>query len=306
MLMLNSRRKAPVVFGRQIAMKVARLAAKADMFDLVQGLEELVLGLPRFGPGSTWYIWGNKVLSFLRGESAPPLKVFKKDGNSKLPFYTWSTVPIYTCPGKGQCASWCYSLRAWRYAAPFWRQVQNTIMIRFFPEMIADLFVGLPQNITFRLYVDGDFDSEGTVRFWFRLLRLRPDIESYGYSKSWDEIYSARDAFPENYVLNVSSGGKVRSIDQATIESLSITRGKFLAVSVDKRFIDMKTEDRYASAEYHKAVRESAKALGHQRVFSCPGKCGECVAKKDGTNEHACGQSKSGRFGLMVIANGIH
>jgi len=307
MVIKVARKKNPVVFGRGLALRVARAAAKAPtIHHAIEAIENIVVDLPRSGPGSTWHHWGHRVLQFLRGESKAPLKVFKKDGNKKLPFFTWSTVPLYTCPGKGQCASWCYSLKAWRYAAPFWRQVQNTLMLRFFPELVADEFLGLPQNITFRLYVDGDFDSEATVRFWFRLLSLRPDIQGYGYSKSWDEVHAARDAFPENYVLNVSSGGRVRSIDQATIEGLAITRGKFVAVKVDRRFMDMTTSERYADPEYHKAVREAAKAQGHERVFSCPGQCGSCVVKKDGGNEHACGGSKQGRFGLVVIANGIH
>lgn len=304
----RKRKKDVIVFGRGLALKVARVAARAEsLAEAVAQIEAVVATLPRSGHGSTWAEVGGRLLAFLKGQTArPPLSVFGKKGNKKLPFFTWSVVPLFTCAGKGQCAGWCYSLRAWRYAGPFWRQVQNTLLLRFFPDMVADEFMGLKQNITLRLYVDGDFDSEQTVRFWFRLLAMRPDIEGYGYSKSWDEIAAARDAMPENYTLNLSSGGRVRSVDKATMEALPITRGDFLAVQVDKRFMAMTTEERYADPEYHRAVREAARALGHDRVFSCPGDCGGCVVGKDGKNQHACGGNKKGRFGLMVIANGIH
>lgn len=81
--------------------------------------------------------WKRDLLSLARaflalgkGKIAPkwrtPFKVFKLKGNTKLPFATFSTLPIVTCPGAGECADWCYSFTAWRYPAAFARQLQNT------------------------------------------------------------------------------------------------------------------------------------------------------------------------------------
>ena len=62
-------------------------------------------------------------------ESRTAFNVFT-EGNSKLPFYSWSTLPQWTCPGAGDCLRFCYSFRAWRYPAAFCRQLQNTLLLR--------------------------------------------------------------------------------------------------------------------------------------------------------------------------------
>ena len=55
--------------------------------------------------------------------------------------------------------------------------------------------------------------------------------------------------------------------------------------------------ERYDDPAYHKAVREAGARLG-LKVFSCPGKCGECAG-----GNHACGSDK---FKGVVIVNGVH
>ena len=300
---MKTKSKNPVVFGRADALKIARVASKGSMDEIIDTLRDLFARLPTEGPGFTWRRDGEKVLAFILGErDTPAFRFFIEEGNNKLPFVTWSTSPIFTCPGKGECASWCYSLTGWRNAAPFWRQIQNTIALRFMPEVIADAFLDLPEGITLRLYVDGDFADQSTILFWFKLLRLRKDIKAYGYSKSWDELAATQGQAPPNYVLNVSSGGKERAVSRETMLSLPMTRGLFVAVPVDARFMAMKSA-RYDDPEYHKAVRESARALGYEKVLSCPGTCGQCIKGQDGQWTHACGDM---RLEDVVIANGIH
>jgi hypothetical protein len=177
----------------------------------------------------------------------------------------------------------------------------NTILYRFRRDLVADLFLALPEGVTLRLFVDGDFDSTESVDFWFKLLRLRPDVLSYGYSKSWDELYDYTGIWPDNYVLNLSSGGKVRRVTLEMMQQLLITRGRFVAVPVDAKFIKMGNK-RFKSAAYHAAVRESARQLGLGKTMSCPGKCGACINRPSG-NEHACG---SRRLIGLTIAIGIH
>ncbi len=226
-----------------------------------------------------------------------PHSIFARKGNVKLPFVAFSTLPIVTCPGAGACAgitkrggapdlkrAFCYSLRAWRYPAAFLRQCMNTLLLRFNRRAIIDAFKALPQGITFRLYVDGDFDSEGTALFWFNVLRQRPDVACYGYSKSWGIIESLASQVPPNYALNLSSGG-IDDDDAAfrgRLRALPFVRGEFLALPVVGEFA--RGYKRYNDPEYHRAVRAAAAAAGIGKVFSCPGQCGSCTGAG-----HACG-----------------
>jgi hypothetical protein len=236
-----------------------------------------------------------------------PSSIFAMEGNVKLPFVAFSTLPIVTCPGAGACAKYCYSLRAWRYPAAFLRQCSNTLLLRFNRRAIIDAFKVLPVGITFRLYVDGDFDSMETLSFWMNVLRQRPDVACYGYSKSWELFAAYPLEFPSNYVLNISSGSRYDT-DSALREkmlSMPITRGEFVAVKLSRRHA--KGFKKYASADYHRDVRESAAAAGNGKVFSCTGICGNCTGAG-----HACGMVTSlptgGRKFLMPlpIAIGIH
>lgn len=231
-----------------------------------------------------------------------PFSIFSMKGNEKLPFASFSALPEHTCPGAGECLDWCYSFTAWRYPAAWARQVQNTLLLKYRPHVVAHAFRQLPEGIVVRLYVDGDFDSEQTIKFWFELLRERPDIQAYGYSKSWELIAGIpTELFPANYRLNLSSGGKEQSASVTDMMNLPITRGEFIAVPVKYRPAGKQGNvgfERYDDPEYHRAVRDAAAKMGLGKVFSCPGKCGECAGGR-----HACG---SPLFKGVKIAIGVH
>jgi hypothetical protein len=244
-----------------------------------------------------------------------PHEIFAMEGNVKLPFVAFSTLPIVTCPGAGACAgiterggapdlssAFCYSLRAWRYPAAFLRQCMNTLLLRFNRRAIIDAVKALPQGVTMRLYVDGDFDSESTALFWFNLLRQRDDIKAYGYSKSWAILEKLAGQVPSNYILNLSSGG----IDDTPeyrehMRGLPMTRGDFIALPVSGDFA--RGYARYSDPEYHRAVRAAAADAGLGKVFSCPGTCGTCTGAG-----HACGATKPDGSSIMSlpIVIGIH
>jgi len=251
-----------------------------------------------------------------------PHEIFAMEGNVKLPFVAFSTLPIVTCPGAGSCAgiakhgdspklsaAYCYSLRAWRYPAAFLRQCSNTLLLRFNRRAIIDAFRALPQGVTFRLYVDGDFDSPETAIFWFNLLRQRGDIKAYGYSKSWSIIESLARMIPGNYTLNLSSGGIDDTPEyRERMRDLPVTRGDFIALPIEGKFA--KGFARYADPEYHRAVRAAAAAAGLGKVFSCPGTCWDCTGAG-----HACGAAAPEKLGEpgarryvmpLPIAIGIH
>ncbi len=259
--------------------------------------------------------WREEMLRFVAcmRAGALPFAIFAMHGNMKLPFVAFSALPIVTCPGAGECAGWCYSKKAWRTPGGYLRQLMNTLLLRFNRRAIIDAFKVLPVDITFRLYVDGDFDSMSTMQFWFNMLRQRPDVLCYGYSKSWElfvEWHATGAAFPSNYVLNVSSGSKYDG-DAAFMETmlgLPVTRERFLAVKIDQKF--MRKEKGYSRNDdpaYHAAVREAARELGYERALSCSGKCGDCVKYK-GQNAHACGAKRDdGTYVFQgLVAIGCH
>ena len=226
----------------------------------------------------------------LTGQAAYP--IFKLDGNSKLPFAAFSSLPGVTCPGAGECLNWCYSFKAWRYPAAFARMTQNAWLLIHKPQTITEAFHALPKDITIRLYVDGDFASGSDVSYWMERLRARPDIQAYGYSTSFKEIltyYREWPYFPKNYILNLS-GGHAHDIDTVEkMKTLPITRGTFDAVSIGRK---VKSTD-HGKPETNRAIRAAA-----GKVFPCPGKCGTCTPKG-----HACG---SDRFRGIPIVIAVH
>jgi hypothetical protein len=205
-------------------------------------------------------------------DGRPRFTVITTDGNKKLPFAAFSVLPLHTCPGAGPCAAFCYSLKAWQYPGALARQLQNSLLIKFAPDVIESAFMALPNGSTFRLYVDGDFHDSSAVDFWFRVLNQRPDIRAYGYSKSWD-LLNGR-TFPANYWLNLSSGGRHQHTTAAELGANPQTRGQFIAVEIEYHGRGFK---RYQDPAYHRAVVQAAKAARIERPFSCPGTCGTCT-----------------------------
>jgi hypothetical protein len=240
--------------------------------------------------GKHWVRDLNKLKTYFE-TGHPQFTIFAK-GNSKLPFVSFSALPGEGfCPGAGDCLSFCYSFKAFRYPAAFCRMAQNTMMLTLKGGR-ADITAALQEKakkftadspLTLRLYVDGDFRNQSDVSFWFKTLQKMPNIAAYGYSKSFTEIYAYASAnkLPENYVLNVSGGHRHGSDLVNAIKELSITRGEFIAIAAGK-----------------KASPAELRAAHTGKAFTCPGKCGECTPKG-----HACG---SKRFANVDIIIAVH
>lgn len=250
-----------------------------------------------------WHANLSKLLKYFESLANPnmhgvldrPFTIFTV-GNSKLPFYSFSTVAIATCPGAGPCRVWCYSLKSWRYPAAFCRQLQNALLLKYNQDPINEDWLYLPENATVRLYVDGDFDSAETVKYWFNIIGARPDLKVYGYSKSWDELHQNRDVWPINYKLNLSNGGIEREISRETMAKIPGVRGNFVAVEIKP---ELMTKSKRYSLDYHMAVRQAIKETTGKAGFSCPGTCGSCNVK----NVHACA---SNALQDVTIAIGMH
>lgn len=233
-------------------------------------------------------------------DGMPRFTVFA-EGNSKLPFLAYSTLPIVTCPGAGECLNFCYSVTAWRYPSAFFRQAQNAYLQRFAPLTLRDelkakltesKFKDMPR-VDFRLFVDGDFDSMPTLQFWMDTIRLQPKLAAYGYSKSFNLFIEANNAgmhWPMNYMVNLSSGHNADDATEQQFAALPVVRGKFVAVSIGHKV---------KSSEH--GTKDNNNKLRHaygKNAFTCPGKCGECTPKG-----HACG---SDRFKGVDIIIAVH
>lgn len=278
-------------------------------------------------------------------KNKPPFTIFAK-GNQKLPFWTFSTLPGVTCPGAGDCLvnpedkskrGWCYSFSAWRYVTAYFRQLQNTLLIRLRDKtwIEADAKEKFRPGETVRLYVDGDMDSMETLSYWMHFCERFPENSFYGYSKSWGFFEQWHKdhagAWPSNYQMNLSSGTKLERIlskdkFQAVVKRMlslknpktghRIARGTFRALMVPSKFPAKKVREQgkvvrsakgtLSAWQAHRAdVLAAAKAAGirgdfsAKGVFVCPGYCGECLPN----GKHACGDP---RFTDVAIVIGIH
>lgn len=212
----------------------------------------------------------------------PSYSIFSLNGNSKLPFISFSSLPGVTCPGAGECLDFCYSFRAWRYPAAFARMAQNAYLMRYAKDQIVYAFSSIakarPEGFDFRLYVDGDFSGGEDVAFWMQLLDKTPNARAYGYSKSFHALlgYDIVGKWPSNYQLNISGGHNASPEVIAAVKTLPIVRGEFIAVRIGKK---VKSTD-HGKPETVKALR----AAFTEKAFPCPGTCGSCTGKG-----HACG-----------------
>lgn len=241
-----------------------------------------------------WQQSFSKLQTMMRG-GLPQFAIFALAGNVKLPFVAFSSLPAVTCPGAGECLSFCYSFSAWRYPAAFARQLQNAYLMRHNPDAIVNAWQALPigEGFDFRLYVDGDFASVADVAFWFGIIGSTPKVRAYGYSKSFEELTRYADnggMLPSNYMLNISSGHKHDAEMVRRARALSITRGEFITVNIGRKIKN--------SEHGTKAVNDAIRAASPVKVFPCPGKCGACTGAG-----HACGLPQmKGR----VIAIAVH
>jgi hypothetical protein len=272
----------------------AAVVQTGDQFAISKALYQLQIS-DAF-QGKSWQANFAK-LADLFADGNARFSIFAAGGNSKLPFVSFSTLPGVTCPGAGVCIDFCYSYRAWRFAAAFCRMVQNAWLMRFNPAAIAAAFAEIaakrPDGFDFRLYVDGDFSSGADVAFWMHQLTITPTARAYGYSKSFAALlgFDVIGAWPTNYQLNISSGHNASHAMLTAIKTLPITRGEFIAVSIGRK---VKSTE-HGTAAVNEALRA---AMPNTKIFPCPGACGSCTGKG-----HACGMPQlKGR----VIAIAMH
>lgn len=255
----------------------------------------------------TWQYYATKLRAYIDNDftGQQPFSIYILKGNKKLPFAAFSSLALADCPGKGDCANFCYSLTAWRYPAAFFRQLQNSLLMRFNPELIESAFLSLPRDITLRLFVDGDFKDVETLRLFMDLCKARPDLSVYGYSKSWKEFLQLDASgyeWPSNYLTNASSGSRHANTGlQNAFLALPVVRGSFNAVNVKREHITSKAyqdKNNSGSQAYRKDVLNKLRET-QSKAFACPGNCGNCLP----AGRHACGSKD---FAGVAIGIGIH
>ena len=254
-----------------------------------------------FKAGSDWEYYYLKFSEFM-SDGVPRFTIFV-EGNDKLPFLHFGSMPVITCPGAGDCLNWCYSLTSIRYPATYFRLLQNTLLVMRQDKALTDAFLALPKGITVRLYVDGDFGDLATLEYWMHLISQRPDLQSvYGYSKSW-ALFLEYDAkhngnWPENYALNISSGSIYgEAMKQRMLKLDPVCRGEFVALQTPTK-MPLKDKNPQAWAKWAKVLKDIGRANGYSKSFVCPGRCGTCTPMG-----HACGLPQ---FKGTAILIGIH
>ena len=101
-------------------------AASLGRNALISELDTQLVTMPN---KSDWYKFGTKLSDYLKGNADKvPFTIFAK-GNGKLPFFSFSAVPVFTCPGMGACESFCYSFKSWRYPCALYRQLLLTCLL---------------------------------------------------------------------------------------------------------------------------------------------------------------------------------
>ena len=309
----NKKAAAETIVSRGLANHIAKQVLARSAKGAAKWLKRSIL--PALPESSDWYKCCRKLARFLEiadnaetGLRDVAFDVFKDSGNVKLPFCSFSVLPGFTCPGAGSCLKFCYSFTAWRYPAAFFRQLQNTVLIRDRKDIVRNAFLSIKQDRSVRLYVDGDIEDVEQLEFWFRTMGERPDLACYGYSKSWEVFLSADVQAPANYCLNLSAGSKYdnspdileRMESLKAVDGTNVARGRFVGVDVHGQGFPNSMMQRVELPEYHQAVRESAREEhGTPKVFSCPGPCGECNLNR---GKHACGDKSF----PVLIALGIH
>ena len=108
----------------------------------------------------------------------------KRTFNFGIPAYK-SASGMFTCPNAGACAKGCYALAgAYRFsnvAQAFERRLAVTQSNEFIDLMLKEIDANRAERI--RIHDSGDFYSEEYLQRWLTIMRARPNVEFYAYTK---------------------------------------------------------------------------------------------------------------------------
>jgi hypothetical protein len=175
-------------------------------------------------------------------------KSAKRTFNFGIPAYQSST-GLKTCPNAGACAKGCYALAgAYRFsnvAQAFERRLAATQSDLFIDAMLSDIDKQRAERI--RIHDSGDFYNEEYLDRWLKIMRARPNVEFYAYTKMIS-IFNRRKAdLPKNFTLIYSFGG---------------TEDKLIDVEKDRHSLVFETVAQLKACGYADASNQDDIALG--------------------------------------------
>jgi hypothetical protein len=111
-------------------------------------------------------------------------------GNSKLDssMLVWDILAAETCKNCKTCLSTCYAMKSQQqYPGTYNRRSIHTWMIRndrsTMERMITDQLTKEKERKIVRIHSAGDFDSQGYLDMWTRIIAKFPHIKFYTYTK---------------------------------------------------------------------------------------------------------------------------
>ena len=143
----------------------------------------------------------------------PKTDFYLAHGNHKLS----SKIIIFTlpsgitCPGKGECAKWCYSRKAEKLYPQCLkarlRNLEATKQPDFEQKMISALQYELKQGRhILRLQEDGDLYNQRYLDIWKRIARQLPELTIFAYTKSFHlDLWAS---LPKNFIIIQSFGSR--------------------------------------------------------------------------------------------------
>lgn len=175
-------------------------------------------------------------------------KSAKRTFNFGIPAYLSST-GLKTCPNAGACAKGCYALAgAYRFsnvAQAFERRLKATLTDEFIQSMLADIDKQRAERV--RIHDSGDFYDEAYLNRWIEIIKARPQVEFYAYTKMVSLFKSRMSDLPSNFTVIYSYGG---------------TEDRLIDVKRDRHSLVFESESQLKAYGYADASNQDDVALG--------------------------------------------
>lgn len=116
------------------------------------------------------------------------------EGNEKTSCFSFDLPAKVTCPGAtALCASKCYASKLASAYPNVGRKYARNLEFANSTEFVRHMVANIPFGCEFRIHVSGDFHSVEYIAKWKEIVRKRPDVTFYAYTRSWriEELWFA-------------------------------------------------------------------------------------------------------------------
>lgn len=200
------------------------------------------------------------------------------DGNTKLPYPSFSLFPVVSCPGMGDCKYYCYSLKTALIRPTFsYRLLINYYLLTYKKDYLIEnieFYLKHKKPKFFRFFVDGDFDSFETIKMFSDLAAKFKNTTFFGYTKSYILFvsYCKKNKLPDNFVLNASSDiNKKNSTFLNDFLKIPNVRGEFQTIKTS----NVVRKYKEGGANHESFIRNLLTVKGKTDII-CKGYCGSC------------------------------